>query len=424
MTPGKPVAKKKSRGFSGRATVIGNQSTDDPQFGQPAPSPDPTGFPIPITDTGDYSKVNATLLQPVPQPRGVAPEPLLTLEEIYGNAGAAKMAAIEQAGQIVFHAVGDTGSVQGPSSQSLVADKMVSDFTEDDPADVPSFFFHLGDVVYNFGESQYYYEQFYDAYRDYPGPIIAIPGNHDGEIYTGDPQPTLDAFLRNFCSGTPEHTPEAAALVRTSMIAPGVYYTLEAPFVRILGLYSNVLEDPGVISSEGQKSSPVSDQQLSFLTAALTRAKTFAGAVIVAVHHPPFTYGMTHSGSPRMLQDLDTASRTAGFWPHAYLSAHSHNYQRYTRSVAGIDIPYLVAGGGGHDVVKLQSSGDGNALRTPMKVNPTLTLENYDDMDYGYLRIVVDTGNLRIEYHPASDGAGAKTPNDTVTVNLKTRAII
>jgi hypothetical protein len=58
-----------------------------------------------------------------------------------------------------------------------------------------------------------------------------------------------------------------------------------------------------------------------------------------------------------------------------------------------------------------------------MKVNPTLTLENYDDTNYGYLRVVVDSDNLRIEYHPASDGAGTKTPNDTVTVNLKTRAL-
>ena len=415
MTPRKPGAGKTRRG--------GPPSGGKPLFGQPTPSPDPTGFRIPVTDAGDYSKVNPTLLQPVPQPRGDSPEPVLTLREIYGRTGTAKMAAIEQAGQIVFHAVGDTGSVKGPSSQSLVADKMVSDFTEDDPADVPSFFFHLGDVVYNFGEAQYYYDQFYDPYRDYPAPIIAIPGNHDGEIYTGDPRPTLDAFLRNFCSATPQHTPEAAALVRTSMIAPGVYFTLEAPLLRILGLYSNVLEDPGVISSEGQKSSPVSDQQLSFLTAALKRAKAFSGAVVVALHHPPFTYGITHSGSPRMLQDLDKASRAAGFWPHAYLSGHSHNYQRYTRHVAGLNIPYMVAGGGGHNVTKMQTSGNGNALRTPMKVNPTLTLENYDDTNYGYLRIVVDTGNLRIEYHPASDRAGAKTPNDTVTVNLKTRAV-
>jgi hypothetical protein len=415
MPAKKPTAKKKPTRPS--------QSTDDPQFGQPAPSPDPTGFRTPVTDEGDYSKVNAKLLQPVPQPRGTAAEPILTLEDVFGSAGAARTKVIEEAGQIVFHAVGDTGSVKGPSSQSLVADKMLSDFTEDDPADVPSFFFHIGDVVYNFGESQYYYDQFYDPYREYPAPIIAIPGNHDGEIYATDPEPTLDAFLRNFCSITPGHTPEAAALVRTSMIAPGVYFTLESPFVRILGVYSNVLEDPGVISSEGVKSSPVSDEQLNFLTAALTRAKTFKGAVIVVVHHPPFTYGTNHSGSPRMLQDLDKASKAAGFWPHAYLSAHSHNYQRYTRSTAGINIPYLVAGGGGHNVVKLQTSGNGNALRTPMKVNPTLTLENYDDTNYGYLRIVVDSENLRIEYHPASDGTGTKTPNDTVTVNLKTRAL-
>jgi Calcineurin-like phosphoesterase len=419
MPPKKALPKKRPR----KLVAHSGSTPGDPQFGQPAPSPDPTGFKVPVTDQGDYSKVNATLLQPVPPPTVPAVEPILELQEVWGSAGAAKIAALEQAGQIVFHAVGDTGSVKGPSSQSLVADKMVSDFTEDDPADVPTFFFHIGDVVYNFGEAQYYYDQFYDPYRDYPAPIIAIPGNHDGEIYAGDPQPTLDAFLRNFCSASPEHTPEATGLVRTSMIAPGVFFTLDAPFVRILGLYSNVLEDPGVISSEGVKSSPVTDQQLNFLTAALARAKSFSGAVIVAVHHPPFTYGTNHSGSPIMLQDLDKASQSAGFWPHAYLSAHSHNYQRYTRAIAGIDIPYLVAGGGGHNVVKLQTSGTGNALRTPMKVNPTLTLENYDDSHYGYLRIVVDTVNLRIEYHPASDGAGAKTPNDTVTVNLKTRAV-
>ena len=419
MPPKKSSSKTRQRKLVARS----GSTPGNPQFGQPSPSPDPTGFKVPVTDQGDYSKVNATLLQAVPSPTVAAVEPILELQTVFGSAGPAKIAAVEQAGQIVFHAVGDTGSVKGPSSQSLVADKMVSDFTEDDPADVPTFFFHIGDVVYNFGEAQYYYDQFYAPYREYPAPIIAIPGNHDGEIYAGDPQPTLDAFLRNFCSAGPAHTPEAAGLVRTSMIAPGVFFTLEAPFVRILGLYSNVLEDPGVISSEGVPSSPVTDQELNFLTAALARAKSFSGAVIVAVHHPPFTYGTDHSGSPIMLQDLDKASQSAGFWPHAYLSAHSHNYQRYTRAIAGIDIPYLVAGGGGHNVVKMQTSGDGNALRTPMKVNPTLTLENYDDTNYGYLRIVVDTINLRIEYHPASDGAGSKTPNDTVTVNLKTRAV-
>ena len=50
-----------------------------------------------------------------------------------------------------------------------------------------------------------------------------------------------------------------------------------------------------------------------------------------------------------------------------------------------------------------------------------VTFENYDDTDYGYLRIVVDPEQLRIEYHPASDGAAAKTPDDSVTIDLATR---
>jgi hypothetical protein len=99
MTPRKPGGGKTRPG--------GPPSAGKPQFGQPTPSPDPTGFRVPVTDDGDYSKVNPTLLQPVPQPRGASP--VLTLQEIYGSTGAAKLAAIERAGQIVFHAVGDTG---------------------------------------------------------------------------------------------------------------------------------------------------------------------------------------------------------------------------------------------------------------------------------------------------------------------------
>jgi hypothetical protein len=47
--------------------------------------------------------------------------------------------------------------------------------------------------------------------------------------------------------------------------------------------------------------------------------------------------------------------------------------------------------------------------------------ERYDDTNYGYLRVVVDPGQLRIEYHPASDGIHAKTPDDSVTIDLRSR---
>jgi hypothetical protein len=71
----------------------------------------------------------------------------------------------------------------------------------------PAFFFHLGDVVYNFGEGQYYYDQFHEPFRSYDRPIFAIPGNHDGSVFGKHPNvpqvPTLAAFLRNFCATTP-----------------------------------------------------------------------------------------------------------------------------------------------------------------------------------------------------------------------------
>jgi hypothetical protein len=389
-----------------------------PIFAQPQPSPDPTGFKDPVTD---QSEQELTTLGVVPAPVDGATEPILTLQQVYGTAGAAKVQAIQQAGQIVFHSVGDTGSVEGPSTQSLVADKMVTDFNESNAVDVPSFFYHLGDVVYYFGEATYYYDQFYEPYREYPAPIIAIPGNHDGVVYSQDPAPTLDAFLRNFCAASPAQSPDSGGLLRTTMIQPGVYFTLDAPFVKILGLYSNVLEDPGVISGENGNNTVLDNRQIEFLTAALTRAKTdnFTGAIIIAVHHPPFTGGSAHGGSPLMLQDIDSACQAAGVWPHALFSGHSHNYQRFTRTVNGYQIPFIVAGCGGHSPLSTMRA----AYRTPYKIDDTLTLESYDDTDYGYLRVTVNATTLTIEFHPQSDGGTTKTPDDTVTVDLATRTV-
>jgi hypothetical protein len=53
-----------------------------------------------------------------------------------------------------------------------------------------------------------------------------------------------------------------------------------------------------------------------------------------------------------------------------------------------------------------------------------IRLENYDDQDFGYLRIVVTQKQMRIEYHPAPDGDAAKTPDDVVAVDLKTRTLV
>jgi hypothetical protein len=394
------------------------RASGDPVFGQPQPSPDPTTFKDPVTDAKEPDVAG---VQPVPQPAAAATEPILTLAQVYGSHGATITQTIQTAGQIVFHSLGDTGSVVGPITQSLVADKMVTDFNEANPADVPSFCYHLGDAVYYFGEGEYYYDQFFEPYRSYPAPILGIPGNHDGIVYPKDPETTLEAYLRNFCASAPAPSPDAGGLSRTTMIQPGVYYTFDAPFVRILGVYSNVLEDPGVISNQGGTYPTLDQRQITFLTTALKRVKSenYAGAVIIAVHHPPFTGGSNHGGSPLMLADIDSACTAAGVWPHAVFSGHAHNYQRYTRLVNAFQIPFMVAGCGGHSPLSSMRS----TIRTPYKIDSTLTLESYDDTDFGYLRVIVNASTMTIEFHPQSDGGTTKTPDDVVTINLAARTI-
>jgi hypothetical protein len=192
----------------------------------------------------------------------------------------------------------------------------------------------------------------------------------------------------------------------------------------MLVLYSNTLEDPGVISN-----ADIGSSQIEYLKAALTRVKKekFAGALLFAHHHPPYAAGDQHGSSLQMRQQMDAVCDAVGVWPHAVLAGHAHNYQRFTRHRSdGTDIPYIICGNGGHNVQKLHASG-AMPLRTPQVFqvktasDDALTFENYDDIDYGYLRIVVNAAQLRIEYHPASDSAGAKTPDDSVTIDLKAR---
>jgi hypothetical protein len=403
-----------------------------PVFSQPQPTADPTSFHVKHASDGAAYKAIDELnrehkLHPLPfdPPHGL-PEPTLTLEQVLGaNAVAAKAVQdITGHGSIVFHATGDCGSTKGPSTQNVVTDKMLSDFDDPPPQQAPAFNLLLGDIVYSFGEAQYYYDQFYEPYRNYPAPILAAAGNHDGMISPLAHAKSLDAFYRNFCTPGYVVSPDAGGLSRTAQIQPGVFFTFEAPFVRILALYSNALEDPGVIADPS-----IGNSQLDFLRAALQRVKkeNFAGALLIAHHHPPYTVAR-HGWSVQMQQDIDSVCSEVGVWPHADLAGHAHNYQRFTRTrKSGQQIPYVVCGNGGHGLQKLSTTG---ALRAPQIIQNAsatadqIVLENYDDQDYGYLRVVANATQLRIEYHPASDGGQAKAPDDFVTVDLASRKLV
>src|SRR4029077_1551294 len=270
-----------------------------PIFNEGSVSPDPTRFRTAHpSDSQLYKEIQKLLTKDVVsfRPSRLLPDGMVALRDVWGPHGPEIIKNIQSAGKIVFHAAGDTGaSNEGKYANEVrVCDQLSSDCRTADDANRPVFLFQLGDVVYDFGESQYYYDQFYDAFRNYPAPIFAIPGNHDSFVVPGtvDDETPLAIFQRNFCAKQPVITNEARSLHRTAMTQPGVYFALDAPFVRIIGLFSNALEDPGVISNEDGKWPAVGNDQLDFLSAQLKRVKTenYKGAVLLAVHHPPYTY--------------------------------------------------------------------------------------------------------------------------------------
>jgi Calcineurin-like phosphoesterase len=430
----------------------------EPVFNEGVPTPDPAQFKVTPTDANLYTKSLDKLLikdvVPFDQASG-QPSDVYSLADAWGPNGPAVIQAVNQAQTIAFHMIGDSGASKLSNFPAMikVSDAVTNDFHTSTAANRPSFLFHLGDLVYNFGESEYYYDQFYEPFRNYPAPIFAIPGNHDSFIVPGTAKGSepLTIFTRNFCSPTLVLTNEAASLHRTAMMQPGVYFTLDAPFVRIIGLFSNALEDPGVISSENNKWKQVPDYQLAFLTAQLQRIKqeNYQGAVLLAVHHPPFSYapppatgasGGKHPGNSVMLADIDTICKQQGVYPHAFLSGHEHNYQRFTRTLnfggKNYSVPFVVCGDSGHNVdsvvnPKLSKSapepGD-NVDVTYLEVKPVvqstgLILNKHDQSNSGYLRVAVNATQLAITFNPVSK-TGAPVLPDTVTVNLASHSIV
>ena len=136
-------------------------------------------------------------------PRPAGPYPFrLDLEDVLGQDQVQEITARKK---MVFHAVGDTGNAKhGAEAQEAIAEHLVRQREDLAGAEQPLFFYHLGDVVYYNGERAQYYPQFYEPYRDYPAPLLAIPGNHDGEPLDPSAEPSLAAFVRTFCAKAPQ----------------------------------------------------------------------------------------------------------------------------------------------------------------------------------------------------------------------------
>lgn len=393
-------------------------------FANPQPSPDNYNEfdPQDVAADSGISEIQTTEAIPAPWKTPA----VMSLSDVIGASASQE---IQKSGKIVFHSAGDTGGVKEPSHQFAVADAMVADIgSKSYGTGRSAFFYHLGDVVYYFGQERFYYDQFYDPYRDYAGPIFAIPGNHDGVLFQSEPVAySLAPFYENFCSKAPTNDPAAKGFARTTMIQPGVYFTLNAPFLKIIGLYSNAGESTGVISDAATGTAQLQFLQSQLAAAAAQRAPQGAApfALILAVHHPPFTISSSHFPSPDMLAQIDAVCLAAKIWPDIVLSGHAHLYERYTRVLQsdGRQIPYVVAGNGGY--LNLSNPRKGKNGLNPQPGIPgndgkgnQLTLDVYNNTMYGFLRLTVGEGSILCESLGVDEATGQTLSMDAFTVDL------
>jgi calcineurin-like phosphoesterase family protein len=380
---------------------------------------------------------------PVPPPRRLS---AFTLR--LGDVDAKARGRVRTSGTLTFHMLGCSGAFVDHEPQRHVARALVAQLHERTatsatpaadnapPGGRPSFLYHLGDIVYKDDnaadelgaiQSAMYRDQFFTPYADYHRPIFAIAGNHDGKRTSDRRTSALDHFLAQFCaSGARPPRPPTGR--RPPMAQPYLYWRLSTPVAHIIGLYSNshnggVLDDPAHAADRPQYRWLVEQlRDVRRRNAAHARPR----AVLLAVHYPPYsgaanfaqrgdpTLGPSGAGAEQTLAAvLQQAFAESGQRPDAVFSAHAHLYQRLTyRHADGWEVPYLIAGSGGHGPVEsLWETCAGAAVpskKPPFNavLPPGLTLGKgervrvmaYDDQRFGFLRVGVTATALWGEF--------------------------
>lgn len=277
---------------------------------------------------------------------------------------------------VSFFVLGDVGGVKTPSPQNAVSSAMEQRQSE------AAFVLILGDVVYYNGQEADYMDQFYEPYAKLARPIIAFPGNHDGDPVPGDT--SLSGFMENFCDTAP-NIPAADPQLefgRNTQTLPYCEWTLDLGALTIIAVYSNV-PSGGHLEAE----------QLTRLTQELGAADK-SKPVIVALHHPPYSIDAHHGGSQHMGDALDQAFNESGRTADMVLSGHVHDYQRFTRTIGQSQVPYIISGNGGyHNLHQLASDASpGQELATGV------VYDFGDDSHYGFLKFTVSGKSISGEY--------------------------
>lgn len=227
--------------------------------------------------------------------------------------------------QFSFAVLGDTG--EGNASQMVLVDKFLRE------SEGTGFALIASDVIYPAGRSANYRTRFYVPYRHYPGPIYAVPGNHDG-------YDELVGFMIHFCR-TEFHfrSPNRRTVSREKVDGlrrirdnpvpqPNMYFHIDAPAVRIVGI------DTGIRGT-------FDPEQLAWLREVSRDPRP----KVLVSGKPIFRNGRRD----RKLCELLKILATEGY--RLVIAGDMHNFQRY-RIPAGEfgapeDIWHVVNGGGG-----------------------------------------------------------------------------
>jgi hypothetical protein len=307
--------------------------------------------------------------QQLPRPLGLAPYHYDLTDNFPDIAN-----TIDKQDQMVFHVAGDTGGVQDGEFQNNVAEQMIGALS----SGKPQFLYHVGDVVYFTGMKDDYYAQFYEPYAHYDVPIFSIPGNHDGEVDDPTAQTSLDGWVEYFMQAHPDVDPISKDAPRVQLNLPNVYWTFVTPMATIIGLYTNVPEGGSIDSVQQQ-----------WLTNEFATAPTDR-ALILALHHPIYSFDAYHSGSSKMVDALENAIRDTGRVPNLVLSGHVHDYQRIEQTIAPDGpTPFIVTGNGGYHNLHAVHSAPGD--KSP---DTGAVLKYAADKSWGFITLTIDKKSI------------------------------
>lgn len=247
---------------------------------------------------------------------------------------------------VAFFVLGDTG--EGDDSQYHLIRPLLAK-SED-----IAFTYIVSDVIYPAGDARDYRDKFFVPYQNVPGPIYAVPGNHDW--YDG-----LCGFMTMLCNADPglrrdlpengkglkrwltnklwrqpekistQELQEIRNPARTSSGQPGPYFVIELNELYLVGIDTGLT---GTIDAEQA-------QWLKTVSSWGKEKILFTGTPLIANGEKRI---INIEGGSETVNDIVRAPENRYI---AVIGGDTHNYQRYPVDEPGGTVQYIVSGAGG-----------------------------------------------------------------------------